>query len=229
MQKVNPNAPTLGYWKIRGLAQGIRYQLIYQGVEFNEVSYEEAKGENIRAHWHKDKYNLGLEFPNLPYFIDGNVKMTETLAIHQYIADKWDPTLLGNTPKERAHVMMMAGIVKDLKMAVTGPMYGSGSKDEVMAKVPDLLPPILKYQGKNKFLCTNDKPTYVDFWFFELIQALRWVTDGKIFQDYQALKYYYDEISALPNLNVHLTDPDAWEKKVTFNFCLAKLNGKQNW
>ena len=28
--------PILGYWDIRGLAQGIRYQLVYIGVEFED-------------------------------------------------------------------------------------------------------------------------------------------------------------------------------------------------
>ena len=32
--------PTLGYWKIRGLAQQIRYCLAYLGVDFDEHQYE---------------------------------------------------------------------------------------------------------------------------------------------------------------------------------------------
>ena len=78
----NPNLPTLGYWNIRGMAQSIRYQLIYQGIEYNEEIYEPAKGEDVRANWMNVKHNLGIEFPNLPYFIDGKLKMSETLAIH---------------------------------------------------------------------------------------------------------------------------------------------------
>ena len=58
---------------------------------------------------------MGLEFPNLPYFIDGNLKMTETKAIHQYVADKWMPELLGSNPKERSKVVMLAGVIGDLK------------------------------------------------------------------------------------------------------------------
>jgi hypothetical protein len=27
--------PILGYWKIRGLASGIRYQMAYQGIQFD--------------------------------------------------------------------------------------------------------------------------------------------------------------------------------------------------
>ena len=29
--------PTLGYWKIRGLASQIRYEMIYLGVDYDEV------------------------------------------------------------------------------------------------------------------------------------------------------------------------------------------------
>ena len=29
--------PTLGYWKIRGLASQIRYQMIYLDVDYDEV------------------------------------------------------------------------------------------------------------------------------------------------------------------------------------------------
>ncbi len=31
--------PKLGYWKIRGLAQGIRYQLAYLGVDYEDKRY----------------------------------------------------------------------------------------------------------------------------------------------------------------------------------------------
>ena len=108
-----------------------------------------------------------MELPNLPYFHDGNVKISESLAIHQYIADKWDPEMNGLNPKDRAKVFMMGNIVMDLAINHKVPQYTTGSKEDAMAKVPEKLPPILKFQGKNKFLCTNDKPTWVDFFFFE--------------------------------------------------------------
>ena len=174
---MKPGLPELGYWNIRGLGQGIRFQLIYQGVEFNDNKYKFIEGENFRDEWLKKKQTLGLEFPNLPYFVDGSLKMTESMAIHQYIADKWDPTLLGNNPKERAKVMMVGNVIGELKGAVTVPHYTSGSKEESFSKIPTHLPPILKFMGKNKFLCTNEKPTWVDFYFFELVNAMRWVSD----------------------------------------------------
>ena len=35
-----PSMPILGYWDIRGLAQGIRFQLKYIGVDFENKVYE---------------------------------------------------------------------------------------------------------------------------------------------------------------------------------------------
>ena len=77
------------------------------------------------------KPTLGLEFPNLPYFIDGDFKMTETLAIHHYIADKWCPDLLGATPEERARITMACGPVTSFKMSTTMPCYMSGNVDDI--------------------------------------------------------------------------------------------------
>jgi glutathione S-transferase len=34
---------------------------------------------------------IDLKFPNLPYLIDGDVKVTESLAILKYIAKKYRP------------------------------------------------------------------------------------------------------------------------------------------
>ena len=38
--EATPSKPILGYWKIRGLAQQIRYELKFLGVDFEEHHYE---------------------------------------------------------------------------------------------------------------------------------------------------------------------------------------------
>ena len=51
--------------------------------------------------WADDKKDpeLGLDFPNLPYLKDTDgTNITETTAIAYYVADKWNPELLGTTP-----------------------------------------------------------------------------------------------------------------------------------
>ena len=56
--------------------------------------YEQADDLSTQD-WLSKKFNLGLDFPNLPYFKDGDLSLTESIAIHRYIADKWKPELLG--------------------------------------------------------------------------------------------------------------------------------------
>ena len=89
--------PILGYYAMRGHGSNIKYQLAYCGVEYDMKYYQFAgEAQNIQVDgWAGDKEQLGLDFPSLPYFIDGEVKLTEPLAIHQYIAAKWKPELLG--------------------------------------------------------------------------------------------------------------------------------------
>uniref|UniRef100_A0A4X1UTN1 glutathione transferase n=1 Tax=Sus scrofa TaxID=9823 RepID=A0A4X1UTN1_PIG len=41
-----------------------------------------------RGQWLSDKFKLGLDFPNLPYLIDGAHKLTQSNAILRYIARK---------------------------------------------------------------------------------------------------------------------------------------------
>merc|ERR1711957_185448 len=99
LKDMDASKPTLGYWKIRGLASNIRYQLAYCGVEYNLVEYEQGDAPDFsREPWLEKKFNLGLAFPNLPYLVDGDFSMTETLPIHKYIAEKWRPELLGENP-----------------------------------------------------------------------------------------------------------------------------------
>ena len=41
----------LGYWDIRGLAQAIRYQLAYQGIQFDDLYYYSSEDVSSRQSW----------------------------------------------------------------------------------------------------------------------------------------------------------------------------------
>ena len=119
--------PTLGYWKIRHLASGIRYQLAYCGVNYNMVEYTMGQAPEFnRDEWLTQKEKLGLDFPNLPYFIDGDFSLTETLPIHKYITDKWRPELQGKDPQTRATISMLSAIIYDLKFKQAVSYYTQG-------------------------------------------------------------------------------------------------------
>ena len=51
---------------------------------------------------------MGLDFPNLPYLVDGDVRMTESAAIIKYICKKWGPHLLGTSAKKTGLIEMLA-------------------------------------------------------------------------------------------------------------------------
>ena len=92
--------PILGYWNIRAGHRGNvnRYILAYAGVDYEDKRYDFV---GAPAEWReKDKTGLGIEFPNLPYFVDGDLKLTESKAVNRYICDKWKPELLGAGPQE---------------------------------------------------------------------------------------------------------------------------------
>ena len=58
LKMVEAAKPTLGYWKIRGRGQQVRYMFALAKVEFNEVHYEvvaAADGGWDRAPWTEQK------------------------------------------------------------------------------------------------------------------------------------------------------------------------------
>lgn len=72
----------LGYWNHRGGSRGnvARFLLAYSGAAWEEKTYVRSE-----PHWKHDKETL-MPFCNLPYLIDGDHKLSETFAVHQYIA-----------------------------------------------------------------------------------------------------------------------------------------------
>lgn len=75
-----------------------------------------------RPQWfEKDKKSLGLKYPNLPYLIDGNIKITESAAVIKYIPKRFGrDDLLGKTPEDFAGVQTILGITTDIWVAIMG-------------------------------------------------------------------------------------------------------------
>lgn len=129
------------------------------GVEYEYKVYE-TKFENgvvDNSSWTDEKFNLGLDFPNLPYIIDGDYKVTESAACYEYICAKWKPEYLGRDVEERARVAMMTGIVySDLRNALTFTCYSKDdARGKIIAALDAKLPGIYKFLANNTFLVGN--------------------------------------------------------------------------
>ena len=77
------NPLIFGYFNMRGSARGnpTRFILNYAGVPYEEKTYVAGSGE-----WQSQRDGLEMDFPNLPYIIDGDLKLSESVAIQMYIA-----------------------------------------------------------------------------------------------------------------------------------------------
>ena len=105
-----------GYWGIRGAGQVPRLLLAYTGAVWEDVKYTE------REQWfEKDKQELGFQFPNLPYLIEGDFKITESSAITHYIIARSDKrSLLGTDAKQQARIKQVQGVLEDIRTPISG-------------------------------------------------------------------------------------------------------------
>ena len=141
-----------GYWGVKGLFEPVRWLVAHLGLESKETNPK--SGEE----WGQLKSTLHLDFPNLPYLIDGDVKLTESSALPIYIVGKAGrKDLLGNNIAETAQIRQIEGVLSDLKQNFMKVVFGSGDRNEAMAKA---LEPTgssaQKIQHLSKFLGTKD-------------------------------------------------------------------------
>ncbi|KFM70752.1 Glutathione S-transferase Mu 1, partial [Stegodyphus mimosarum] len=184
---------TLGYWDIRGLAEPIRYLLHYKKVDFEDkryLSYDD---------WQNDKFQLNLDFPNLPYYIDDKVKLTQSTAILRYLARKHG--LDGKTEEEKVRIELAEQQIFDFRTSMIRTCYNpefEKIKAEFVNSVPAQLKLFAAFLGDRKFLA-GDQVTYVDFMAYDTFDFYRLLIPG-VYDDFPTLKSYQDRIEALPEL-----------------------------
>ena len=214
---------TLGYWSIRGLAEPIRMLLNYLSVPYKEELYDIGPPPDYNSDcWYNKKYKLGLDYPNLPYLYDGDLKLTESIAISRYICGKYKPELLGNNLKEKMYIDMATGVLGDLLSAKTSLMYGGKNcegHEKFENTIKNKLNDINKFLEKNKFLA-GEKLSFVDFICVEWCESINDLLKP-IFNEYKNIKRHYDEICALPAIKKYRSE----RKEMPYNARMAKHGG----
>ena len=192
----------LGYLNTRCLASSIRLLLNFLKIDFEDKMY--PNHIDNRKEWLDHKNNLGLSFPNLPYLVDGDFQMTEHIPIHEYIAEKFRPELLGRSVEERATVKMLVSVLRGFKWDhIIWGCYGLDSppkgKEGVLEKLEETLPLFEKYLGMKKFL-VGEQITWVDFYFWDMLEWAEWLLEGKMEVQYPSLHRYWSLFAELTGL-----------------------------
>ncbi|GFS39619.1 glutathione S-transferase Mu 1 [Nephila pilipes] len=193
--------PILGYWNIRGLAEPVRYILYYKNVDFVDKRYQSGKDD-----WIKEKFTLGLDFPNLPYYIEGDLKLTQSSAILRYVARKYG--LDGKDDQEKLRVALAEQQITDLHYSLVYLVKSSdyeAAKKEFVKNLPIQLKRWNNFLGDRKFLA-GDNLTYVDFMAYDVFDFIRIIHESAL-DDFPAILAFQNRIKTLPELQEYMKSP----------------------
>jgi glutathione S-transferase len=203
---------TLGYWKSRGRAQVPRLLMAYTGASWEEVAYTEPE-----KWFGKDKMALGLDFPNLPYLIDGNFNVTETSAICMYIIERSNKkeTLMGSTSQERAKIINATGVIMDIMEEMHRMAYDK-SPEMLRTKTWESTKPKLQqlshFKGKKEWLF--DRLTLADFMLSEMSFYIEnMFPEG--FKEFPFLMEVRIHFESLPEIKKYYSQPTAMKGPFT--------------
>ncbi|XP_006899383.1 PREDICTED: glutathione S-transferase Mu 1-like isoform X1 [Elephantulus edwardii] len=147
----------LGYWNLRGLAHTIRLLLEYTDSKYEEKKYTMGDAPDYdRSQWLNEKFKLGLDFPNLPYLVDGPHKITQSNAILRYIARKHN--LCGETEEEKIRVDILENQAMDSRMSLIQLCYNPDFeklKPQYLKELPDKIKPYSDCLGKRPWFAGN--------------------------------------------------------------------------
>jgi len=118
-------------------------------VDFEDQQFVQGQSPSFDASpWLCRKQLLGLDFVELPFFIDGDVKLTTFPAIMRHIARKYKPELLGESPEEQGLVSMLEGPLTEFHRAIIMPCYPGKPKDQIIEGCAPHLNKIYKWMGE---------------------------------------------------------------------------------
>jgi len=213
--------PQLAYWDIRGLAEPIRLLLAYCKVDFEDKHYVCGEAPDYdKSCWFDIKNTLGLPFPNLPYYIDGDIKVVQSNAILRYIGEK--NNLCGSTDKEKVNVAIMENQAMDFRNGFVRLCYGrnnyEGNKETYLKEtLPKTLAAFSNFLGDNQWFA-GEKVTIVDFPMYELFSQHKEMS-ATCLDKHENLKKFMDRFESLPEIKEYFSSPSY--KKLPLNNRMA--------
>ncbi|XP_026533703.1 glutathione S-transferase Mu 1-like isoform X4 [Notechis scutatus] len=217
---------TLGYWDIRGLAHTIRMLLEYTKTPYKDKYYVlGGKVPNMdMTDWTSVKEKLGLDFPNLPYLIDGDRKISQSNAILRYIARKHN--MCGETEEETIKIDMLENHLMDFRLGFAKLCY-SPDFEKLKPDYLELLPGKLKlfsqFLGDRQWF-VGRKLTYIDFIVYDALDTHQ-MLEPKCLDQFPNLKEFLHRFEALEKIAAYMSSSRFMKTPV--NNKMAKWGNKK--
>lgn len=167
------NKLVLGYWNLQAKAQSARWLLAYHKINWEDKQYTRITQNDW---WNIDKPALKSDFPNLPYIEDGDIVITESVAVLQYAALKTgNKDLLGKDLLDAIKLSQLYSFISDSRLAVwqliTNKEFEKIRDEYLNEKVAPFLNKLSKSLGEEEYLIGY--LTYADFEAFTALDVLR--------------------------------------------------------
>ena len=90
-------------------------------LHYTETKYDDTVYQIGQPEWGEDKEKnpLDLDFPNLPYYVDGDVKITQSNAILRHLGRQHG--LYGLDDNHASEIDMLLDTGRDIKMGLATP------------------------------------------------------------------------------------------------------------
>ena len=182
-------------------------------IEFETIEYEVGDAPDFdKSCWLDVKYTLGLDFPNLPYMIDGSVQLTQSLTILHYLSSKTGLCIKDASQADMAKFDMLEHVGMDLNILGWDLMYASKeeffkNKSAVIEKAKEFYFKCFSDYLGDKHYFAGNQITGTDFWLFDAFDRFCKL-DPEIIEQ-QNLKDFMKRMMALPNLQDYFTSPSS--------------------
>ncbi|XP_015782382.1 glutathione S-transferase Mu 1 isoform X1 [Tetranychus urticae] len=200
-------APVIGYWNLRGAVEPIILTLKQAKASYKLRVYKLGDAPDFdKSDWLNEKHNLGLPYPNLPYYIDGDLKITQTLAILHYLARKHDLGPRNDSESIRSDIFEQGAFEITHSLWTAWYVESDQEFEDRRPGLDSYLVEKLNHTGNafgsNKFIL-GDRVTYVDFLLYSTLDYIRQYKPS-LLDPHANLRSYLDRIEALPEINKYL-------------------------
>ncbi|CAG0924753.1 unnamed protein product [Notodromas monacha] len=170
-----------------------------------------------RRTWLQKRDAMGLDYPNLPYFIDGDKRITQSGAIMFYLARKHG--LLGATLEEKTRATMAYFELCDFRFAFYFATYGLWYEwvpesarllgwtevkkyDWYSKHLPSFLRRSSDFLGDRNFMA-GEEVTFVDFLAYELLDVIQYTDPACLANATPNLWKYYHRMESMNAVQNH--------------------------